>query len=49
MTMEAVERFRAIGVTQIRLDTAAANEAARKLFASCGFRTSVVEMLREIE
>jgi ribosomal protein S18 acetylase RimI-like enzyme len=49
MTMEAVERFRAIGVTQIRLDTAAANEPARKLFASCGFRASVVEMLREAE
>jgi ribosomal protein S18 acetylase RimI-like enzyme len=47
LTMEAVERFCAIGVTQVRLDTAAANEPARKLFASCGFRASVTEMLRE--
>jgi ribosomal protein S18 acetylase RimI-like enzyme len=47
LTMEAVERFRAIGVTQVRLDTAAANDPARNLFASCGFRPSVTEMLRE--
>jgi ribosomal protein S18 acetylase RimI-like enzyme len=48
MTMLAIERFKEIGVKQIRLDTAAKNDAARKLFASCGFRTSVVEMLIEI-
>src|SRR5438105_10518111 len=40
----AVERFRAIGVKQVRLDAAYANEAARRLFAACGFRPSVVEM-----
>jgi ribosomal protein S18 acetylase RimI-like enzyme len=49
MVMLAVERFRQIGVTQVRLDTASPNEAARKLFESCGFRPSVVEMLREVE
>jgi len=48
MVMAAVERFKAIGVAQIRLDTAAANDAARALFSACGFRASVVEMLIEI-
>jgi ribosomal protein S18 acetylase RimI-like enzyme len=48
MVMLAIEKFREIGVLQIRLDTAAKNEAARKLFESCGFRPSVVEMLIEI-
>src|SRR3954467_8097229 len=43
MTMLAVERFRAMGVKQIRLDTAAKNEGARGLFASCGFRISTME------
>jgi ribosomal protein S18 acetylase RimI-like enzyme len=49
MTMLAIEKFRDIGVTQIRLDTAAANDPARALFASCGFRISTIEMLHEIE
>jgi len=49
MVMRAVERFGEIGVAQVRLDTAAANEAARRLFERCGFRMSVVEMLREME
>jgi ribosomal protein S18 acetylase RimI-like enzyme len=48
MVMLAIERFRAIGVPQIRLDTAAANDAARALFTSCGFRVSSVEMLTEL-
>ncbi|HEV2294177.1 MAG TPA: GNAT family N-acetyltransferase [Tepidisphaeraceae bacterium] len=48
MVMLAIERFREIGVEQIRLDTAAQNEVARGLFASCGFRPSVQEMLLEI-
>jgi ribosomal protein S18 acetylase RimI-like enzyme len=49
MTMQAVEAFGRMGVRQVRLDTAAPNDAARRLFESCGFRTSVVEMLRESE
>jgi ribosomal protein S18 acetylase RimI-like enzyme len=49
MTMLAIEKFRAIGVKQIRLDTHAKNDAARALFASCGFRPSVTEMLLEME
>ena len=49
MVTLAIERFTEIGVSQIRLDTAARNEAARKLFESCGFRTSVIEMLIELD
>jgi len=48
MVMLAIERFGEIGVEQIRLDTAAPNDVARGLFASCGFRPSVQEMLLEI-
>ncbi|MBE9197965.1 MULTISPECIES: GNAT family N-acetyltransferase [unclassified Nodularia (in: cyanobacteria)] len=43
-----VERFQQMGVKQIRLDTVAANDSARELFKSCGFRVSTIEMLREI-
>lgn len=43
----AVTRFAALGITQVRLETAAANEAARRFFASCGFRASATEMLIE--
>jgi ribosomal protein S18 acetylase RimI-like enzyme len=49
MTMVAIEKFSAMGVRQIRLDTAAANDPARLLFAACGFRPSVTEMLLEIK
>ena len=48
MAMLAVETFRRIGVKQVRLDTAARNDAARGLFSSCGFRPSVTEMLIEV-
>jgi ribosomal protein S18 acetylase RimI-like enzyme len=48
MVMLAIERFKSAGVQQIRLDTAAENEPARKLFASCGFRLSTMEMLLEM-
>jgi ribosomal protein S18 acetylase RimI-like enzyme len=49
LAMMAIEKFRDIGVTQVRLETAAANEAARKLFASVGFRASTMEMLVEVK
>ena len=49
MVSVALERFRQIGVPQVRLDVASLNEPARKLFAACGFRPSVVEMLHEFE
>ncbi|NWF58713.1 MAG: GNAT family N-acetyltransferase [Fischerella sp.] len=48
MVMQAIERFQQMEIQQIRLDTAAINEAARRLFASCGFKISTVEMLMEI-
>ena len=48
MVMLSIERFHQMGVKQIRLDTAVANEAARRLFTSCGFRLSIIEMLREL-
>ena len=48
MVTLAVERFREIGVKQVRLDTAYANEPARGLFAACGLRPSVVELLIEL-
>jgi ribosomal protein S18 acetylase RimI-like enzyme len=48
LAMLAIEKFRELGVKQIRLDTAAANEVARTMFKSVGFRVSNVEMLMEI-
>ena len=48
MAMMALEKFKAIGVTQVRLDTAAKNDIARGMFAQCGFRESTVEMLCEL-
>ena len=47
--MLAMEKFRDLGMKQIRLETAAANEPARKLFASCGFRNASTEMLAELK
>lgn len=48
LVQAALERFTQIGVQQVRLDTAAQNEAARRLFQSCGFRVSTIEMLVEL-
>ena len=48
MVMLAIERFKTMGVAQIRLDTAAPNDVARKLFTACGFRPSTTEMLLEL-
>ena len=42
----AAARFAELGLKQVRLDTARANETARRLFESCGFRVSTMEMLR---
>ena len=46
--MSAIERFRDVGVKQVRADTAAANDAARGLMRSCGMRPSTTEMLIEL-
>ena len=48
LVLAAVGRFRAIGITQVRLETAAANEGARRLFAACGFRAGTIDMLLAI-
>ena len=48
LVMLAVEKFRGIGVRQIRCDTAASNDLARALFSRCGFRPSTIEMLLEL-
>ena len=44
----ALERFRGMGMKQVRLDVLAGNDPARGLFASSGFRPSVTEMLVEL-
>ena len=49
MVMLALEKFKEMGVEQVRLDTAAKNEAARRLFEACGFAESVREMLIELK
>ena len=49
MVTLCIERFREIGVPQIRCDTAWENSVARELFTRCGFRPSVVEMIIELE
>jgi len=48
LAQAAIDAFARIGVKQIRLDTASANDAARKLFARYGFRPSTIQMLREM-
>lgn len=47
LAIEALRKFSGMGLSQVRLDTAMANDAARALFTSVGFRSSVVEMLHE--
>ncbi len=49
MVKQAIEHFTRLGIAQIRLDTATPNEAARQLFAVCGFRPSTTEMLIELK
>lgn len=48
LTDEAARRFRAIGITQVRLETAAANDDARRLFERVGFRVATLDMLRDL-
>ncbi len=49
MVQHAIAHFTQLEIPQIRLDTAKANEAARHLFTSCGFRISTIEMLTELK
>ena len=46
LVREVCARFTGLGVKQVRLHTAAFNDAARAAFAREGFRACVVEMLR---
>jgi ribosomal protein S18 acetylase RimI-like enzyme len=48
MVTAALDYFREQGLKQARLDSAFKNKAAQALFASCGFRPSVTEMLAEL-
>ena len=48
LVMMAVEKFKGMGMEQVRLDTAFPNDAARKLFGACGFRASTTEMLLQL-
>lgn len=43
----ALGKFHAMGITQVRLETAAMNDAARRLFETCGFRVGTIEMLAD--
>lgn len=49
MMMRVIERFKEMGISQIRLETAALNDMARDVFVKCGFRISTVEMLLELD
>ena len=44
-----VEALRARGSSQVVLSTAQQNESAQSLFASTGFRLTMVEMTRELD
>jgi len=43
-----VQRLRALGAPRVVLMTAAQNQAAQKLFARLGWRTTMLEMTREL-
>ena len=44
-----LEFFRSRGVQRVVLSTAEQNEAAQRLFASAGFRRTMIEMTRELD
>ncbi len=48
LVVRTMQEFRHKKIHQIRLDTAIANEDARRLFQSCGFRLSTIELLAEL-
>lgn len=48
LALRAIDKFRAMGVRQLRLETAADNPGARALFASCGFRVATIDMLLDL-
>ena len=48
MILSAAATFGAMGITQMRAETAAANEPLRKLLESCGFRVCTIDLLMEV-
>ena len=44
-----VARLESLGAPQVVLSTAQRNEAAQRLFASAGFRPTMIEMTRDLE
>jgi ribosomal protein S18 acetylase RimI-like enzyme len=44
-----VARLKALGAPQVVLSTAERNSAAQRLFASAGFRPTMIEMTRELD
>ena len=48
LVMLAIERYREIGVKQVRLEVSEGNTAAKALFLSCGLKPSTTEMLVEL-
>lgn len=48
LVMLSIETFKQAGVSQVRLQTAQANNVGRQLFEACGFRVCTQEMLIEI-
>lgn len=49
MVRHAVHRFRAMGLSQVRLETGMFNGVARHVFERQGFRPCAVEMLLELD
>jgi ribosomal protein S18 acetylase RimI-like enzyme len=48
LVKRAIAQFTQMEIKQIRLDVAAANEVAKRLFTTCGFREGITEMLIEL-
>ena len=48
MVRRACEEFAALGLPQLRIRTATANEAGRKMLESCGFRVATIDLLIEL-
>lgn len=48
LLQEMISRLTALGAPRIVLSTAERNEAAQRLFASVGFRATMIEMTREV-
>lgn len=48
LVKRAIAQFAQKGIRQVRLDVAVANDVAKRLFQSCGFRVSTSEMLIEL-